>query len=72
MARILTCKSDMTARHWQLTCHKYSIRVRSQTSSRPDAYQANTLSKGRRVGIEDAHTLIGPLGPSNIATSGLI
>jgi hypothetical protein len=46
------------------------MRVRSLTSS--VAYQANTLSKCRGEGIEDIDSRIKPLGPSIIATSGLI
>ena len=46
--------------------------VRSLTSSRPVAYQANTLSKCLREGIEDIDGRIKPPGPSIIDASGLI
>ena len=44
----------------------------SRTSSCHEAYQTNALFKGSRKGIQDFHSRNEPLGPSIIATSGLI
>jgi hypothetical protein len=41
------------------TCHIY-MRVQISSSSRLEAYQANTLSKGLREGIEDVHSRTKP------------
>ena len=45
---------------------------RSQIGSYLKAYQANPLSECRRERIKDVNCWIEPLGPSIIATSGLI
>ena len=52
------------------TCH--ICECRSRTNSSPEAYQANTLSKGVRESIEHIDCWDEPLGPSIIAISGLI
>ena len=50
------------------TCHIYEI---SWPTSRPEAYQANTVSKRDREGIQNLDSLIEPSGQWIIATSRL-
>ena len=48
------------------------VRCRFQTISRPNTYQANTLSESRRESKEDVHGWAKPSRPPVVASSGLV